>query len=468
MKYPASLHHCIMANCKLCCKRLLPHAHKLTCANCLGTIHLKCLHRVSKTDLTCRNFLSNQWFCPSCISDIFPFAHLDDDDDFLNAVLDFGSFNAVAPYGILDDQNLIFNPFELNDDTVCPMNDIDPDILYYNQQFNPILQSCEYFLEDTFNKKIRDANIQQNALSLIHTNIRSSSCNLRTFDTYLDTLDHSFSFIGLSETWLKSCNKDLYGIAGYKGEHSFRSKQRGGGVSLLIKDSIEYFVRKDLSKQTDAMEAIFVDVNGNQVIKERNVIVEVIYRPPNTDIHVFKTMLSEMLIKMKCENKILYLLGDYNINLLNFDKHVPTQEFLDLLFTYSVAPSITKPTRVTSHSATLIDNIFTNNTSDSTQNFAGILYTDVTDHFSIFYINSEANVTVTPSVIKKRVFSLGNIEKFKTALQNFDWSYISTVEDPQEAYSAFHKQYNLMYVFSFPLQEIKLDTGIENTGSQIN
>ena len=118
------------------------------------------------------------------------------------------------------------------DDTVCPMNDIDPDILYYNQQFNPILQSCEYFLEDTFNKKIRDANIQQNALSLIHTNIRSSSCDLRTFDTYLDTLDHSFSFIGLSETWLKLCNKDLYGIAGYKGEHSFRSKQMGWGCII--------------------------------------------------------------------------------------------------------------------------------------------------------------------------------------------------------------------------------------------
>ena len=86
------------------------------------------------------------------------------------------------------------------------MNDIDPDILYYNQQCNPILQTCDYFTEETFCKRIANRKIQDDDLSFIHTNIRSSSCNLRKFDIYLDTLDHKFSFIGLSETWLKKGN----------------------------------------------------------------------------------------------------------------------------------------------------------------------------------------------------------------------------------------------------------------------
>ena len=142
-----------MASCKLCSKRLLSHSYKLTCACCMHSVHQKCLPSVFKKDSKCSHFLSNLWYCPSCVSDNLPFSHLDDDDEFLNTVLDFGSFRAVVPYRILEDQNLIFNPFELNDESTCPMNDIDPDVLYYNQQCNPVQQICEYFVEETFNKK---------------------------------------------------------------------------------------------------------------------------------------------------------------------------------------------------------------------------------------------------------------------------------------------------------------------------
>ena len=219
-----------MASCKLCSKRLLPHAYRLTCANCSQGVHLKCLPFVSKEDSSCSTFLSNQWFCPICINENLPFNHLDDDEKFLNTVLDFGSFNTSIAYHRLANQSLIFNPFELNDDTSCPMNDIDPDILYYNQQFSQILQNCEYFIEDSFNKNIIDTNIRKYALSFIHTNIRSSACNLKSFEIYLSTLDFLFTFIGLSETWVKEYNKDLHGIPGYIGEHSYRNKRIGGGV----------------------------------------------------------------------------------------------------------------------------------------------------------------------------------------------------------------------------------------------
>ena len=53
-------------------------------------------------------------------------------------------------------------------------------------------------------------------------------------------------------------------------------------------------------------------------------------------------------------------MGDYKINLLNVDHHLPTSEFLDTFFSYSFYPLINKP-RVKGDSATLIDNIFSNN-----------------------------------------------------------------------------------------------------------
>ena len=52
--------------------------------------------------------------------------------------------------------------------------------------------------------------------------------------------------------------------------------------------------------------------------------------------------------------------GDFNLDLLRYADHEPTQEFVDCLFSHMFVPLIDRPTRITAHSATLIDNIFTN------------------------------------------------------------------------------------------------------------
>ena len=46
-------------------------------------------------------------------------------------------------------------------------------------------------------------------------------------------------------------------------------------------------------------------------------------------------------------------MGDFNLDLLHYDDHAPTQEFMDSLFSHMFFPLITRPTRITSHSATL-------------------------------------------------------------------------------------------------------------------
>ena len=50
-------------------------------------------------------------------------------------------------------QNKIFSPFELNEDSNLPLIDSDPDVQFYNNQCNYSLHSCDYYLEDAFNKK---------------------------------------------------------------------------------------------------------------------------------------------------------------------------------------------------------------------------------------------------------------------------------------------------------------------------
>ena len=72
------------------------------------------------------------------------------------------------------------------------------------------------------------------------------------------------------------------------------------------------------------------------------------------------TILTKFLEILSKEQKQVFLLGDFNINLLNYNDHQPTNDFLDSLASNSFIPYILHPTRITSHSKTLIDNIFSN------------------------------------------------------------------------------------------------------------
>lgn len=117
--------------------------------------------------------------------------------------------------------------------------------------------------------------------------------------------------------------------------------------------------------QNSTFELLFIEIYKAQLEKQHNVIVGVIYRPPDTDISVFHRFVKQILNQSKSEKKkSSYILGDVNINHLNGDKHQATEEYTDLIYSHSLLPSITKPTRVTTKSATLIDNTFCNSFID--------------------------------------------------------------------------------------------------------
>ena len=194
----------------------------------------------------------------------------------------------------------------------------------------------------------------------MHINIRSAVKNLNKLEAYLTNLNHSFQVAAISESWLKDHNAPLYCLDGYQAEHNVRPNKGGGGVSLYIKQDIEYITRTDLTYQNECIESLFIEISKGQIENDSDVIIGVIYRPPNTDVQLFNEYMTNILDLIKCENKTSYLLGDYNLNLINAENHEPTQEFTDLMYSHALFPSITKPTRVTINSATLIDNIFCN------------------------------------------------------------------------------------------------------------
>ena len=87
----------------------------------------------------------------------------------------------------------------------------------------------------------------------------------------------------------------------------------------------------------------------------------VIYRHQSMDINEFNSnYLNKLLENISEEQRSVFLLGNFNVNLLNYNDHSQTNELLDSIASSSFAPSFLQPTRITSHSNTLIDNTFSN------------------------------------------------------------------------------------------------------------
>ena len=152
------------------------------------------------------------------------------------------------------------------------------------------------------------------------------------------------------------------------------------------------------------------------------------------------------------ENKDAYIMGDMNIDLLKCSNHRKTGDYLENIFPQGFLPLIVKPTRLTSHSATLIDHIYTNKLRINST--SGIVISDVSDHFGIFSIIKYAADTHSNTHKNKpyRSFSQTNINNFNILLQNIDFTPVFQATCPDEAYNIFLKLYLESYDIAFPLK----------------
>ena len=128
------------------------------------------------------------------------------------------------------------------------------------------------------------------------------------------------------------------------------------------------------------MESVFIEIPSCPLLNRKSILIGCIYRPPDTDIVTFIDALDSTLESINKEGKLCILLGDYNINLLKGE--VPsTIDFLNVLYPVHFYPLITKPSRITSTSATLIDNILFNSLDYEVT--SGLLACDTSLHFTL-------------------------------------------------------------------------------------
>ena len=157
--------------------------------------------------------------------------------------------------------------------------------------------------------------------------------------------------IGISESRLQTSkqHKTNISLPNYVYERTPTESSKGGTLSYLDKN-LKYKLRKDLNIYHKGMiESTFVEIINKN---EKNMVAGCIYKHPKQTIPDFlDNRLLPLLEKLSNENKQILIMGDFNINLLNY-KNKNTANFLDTVFSYSYLPFINTPTRVTGHSKT--------------------------------------------------------------------------------------------------------------------
>ena len=155
------------------------------------------------------------------------------------------------------------------------------------------------------------------------------------------------------------------------------------------------------------------------------------------------------------KNIPVYLLGDFNLDVLKYGIVKKVSEYIDLLFSFGFLQLIIKPTRCTPHSASILDHVVTN--SRSNFHDSCIFISKISDHFPIFhFLESQPQNSKTPFV-SFRDFSQNNIVRFSESIRNINWNRVSNIDNAQEAYNEFSNIFFNFYDLYFPVQTKKIN-----------
>ena len=251
---------------------------------------------------------------------------------------------------------------------------------------------------------------------------------------YLETIreqDIVFDAITIQESWLDNTYTSSTANIQIEGYNCIpQGKQCGQKGGLITYTKTNYEIRKlDICPPSGIWEGLFVDAVCADT--ESRLIIGNIYKPPrnnnnNANIDQFITELSpvlESLDKISCD---VCLAGDYNINLLKMTERSKFSDFFDKMLSHSLYPKITFPTRIGSSSCTMIDNIYCRLSSSTLNSEAGVIFSDLSDHFPCFVslqLQGKRSKKA-PTLVKQKINCATAISNLRDELINHDFSEV--------------------------------------------
>ena len=187
--------------------------------------------------------------------------------------------------------------------------------------------------------------------NFIHRN-KTVSPNLKFISSVIKQSEH------FDEEILEKVNNKYYTPTEFKNTLNELSTKKQNLYMHLIISSLSYHHLELHNLLTDMkIKPKIIGISEIRLEKSKQHITNIshpnyVYEHTPTESSKGGTL--QYLDKNLNENKQILIMGDFNINLLNYDGK-NTENFLDTMFSYSYLPFINTPTRVTSHSKTLIN-----------------------------------------------------------------------------------------------------------------
>ena len=224
-------------------------------------------------------------------------------------------------------------------------------------------------------------------------------------------------------------------IGGYNLVNKVRQGKKGGGVSIAIEDGIKYRRREDLElSNLTTVEHLVIEIRNNN----DNIIVCSAYRAPNANTSQSVTDFDLICKNLVESHKHVVVAMDHNMNFPKFSSHNKTREFVESSINNDLYPSITKPTRVTHSTVTLIDNIFCSEILHRNMN-SFVILDDTSDHYPCLCImTNSAEGLKAPTTLYYRKFSEKNVKKLQDRLEQVSWNTELDSLSCEESFNYFH------------------------------
>ncbi|KAJ8704333.1 hypothetical protein PYW08_013057 [Mythimna loreyi] len=254
---------------------------------------------------------------------------------------------------------------------------------------------------------------------------------------------YSMDILCFCETWLKP-DRMLFNVNNFSVASAFNRSSIGGGTLILCNNSLRYKERKDITAcSVDRLcEVACAEVEGQ--------IFLCVYRPPASNLTFFLIIIEEILNKLIKDNKLVFVCGDLNIDLLvdSSDK----SKLLSLFSSFNLKCIFKEATRITPTSASCIDNIFTNCNIKDSSLISGVR----SDH---------TGQLVSFEIVKK--LQLGSTAKFRpltiNKLNRFNNNVISSLstanfdsQDPNVNYSTLFSTVCQEFNKACPVKKVQI------------
>ena len=316
--------------------------------------------------------------------------------------------------------------------------------------------SCQYHdIESMFENS-------KGKFTILSQNVRSLGGKFDLLRDYLGRKkDTQITCIALQEVWSIARNYELPGY--HQFVYNTRDKGKtlnsncGGGVGFFISNSLDYEVVQFKDEFVEGVyESIWVHLKLNS---GRSKVLGCIYRPNTArgDLHraivIHKSILKEIKSNKNFSNSDVMVFSDFNADLLNYNSHAATAEYVDFQLELGLLPLITVPTRKYHTSATLIDHIFATKTDNLIK--VGVLEdSELSDHFGIAYIeNLQVSERIAGPVFRRKITKEAT-STFSKLAASVDWDVFETENDDQKYYANVLGKIDLLVDDAFPLQTV--------------